>query len=414
MIYQYNDKQLFIEDVSLADIAAEYGTPCYVYSESQIINNFESYKVAFGQRLHSICYAVKANSNIAILDVLHRLGAGFDVVSVGELERVYAAGASDSETVFAGVGKMRHEIERALELDISCFNVESAHELHLINQVATALGKTARIAIRVNPDVDPQTHPYISTGLNENKFGIPMADAAEVYHQASGLAGIQIVGVACHIGSQLTDIAPFVDAAERVQVLVNSLVEKGITIEHIDIGGGLGISYGQKSPPAIVDYITALCDKLDPAYRIVIEPGRSIVGDAGLLLTEVLYMKQTPAKLFAIVDASMTELIRPALYQAEHPVMAVTNRSDRKLRRVDIVGPVCETADFLAKDRELAVAEHDLLAVMDAGAYGAVMASSYNSRPKPAEVLVRGTQTFLIRRRDTIESLMANERLAGN
>lgn len=411
MICEYIDNHLWIEEVPLADIARQYGTPCYVYSASQIRKNFTHYQEAFGQRKHSICYAVKANSNIAILNLLRQLGAGFDVVSVGELERVHAAGAGNSEIVFAGVGKMRREIERALALDISCFNVESVDELALINQVAVSLGKSAPIAIRVNPDVDPKTHPYISTGLNENKFGIPMRDALAVYEQARQLPAIDIVGVACHIGSQLTEISPFVDAAERVQLLVNSLTERDIKIEHIDIGGGLGISYGEQTPPPIADYIAALCDKLDPAYRIVIEPGRSIVGDAGLLLTEVLYMKQTPAKLFAIVDASMSELIRPALYQAHHPLLAGTRHEDIETRRCDVVGPVCETGDFLAKDRQLAIAENDLLAVMDAGAYCAVMASSYNSRPKPAEVLVRGAEKHLIRERDSIASLMDNERI---
>ena len=411
MICQYVDDHLWIENVPLADIAREFGTPCYVYSASRIRDNFTSYQQAFGDRAHSICYAVKANSNLAILDLLRQLGAGFDVVSVGELERVHAAGASDSEIVFAGVGKMRQEIERALALEISCFNVESLDELELINQIATAAGKRAPIAIRVNPDVDPKTHPYISTGLNENKFGIPMRDALAVYERAQQLPAIEITGVACHIGSQLTEISPFVDAAERVQILVSSLAERGIEIEHIDIGGGLGISYGQESPPPIADYIAALCRKLDPAYRIVIEPGRSIVGDAGLLLTQVHYIKQTPAKLFAIVDASMSELIRPALYQAHHPLFAETRHADLPERRCDVVGPVCETGDFLAKDRALAIKENDLLAVMDAGAYGAVMASSYNSRPKPAEVLVRGEEKHLIRVRDSVESLMANERM---
>lgn len=411
MICEYHENHLWIEGVPLADIAEQFGTPCYVYSEAKIRDNFTRYREAFGERRHSICYAVKANSNLAILNVLRQLGAGFDIVSIGELERVHAAGGAHSETVFAGVGKMRHEIERALALDIGCFNVESVDELAMISQIADGVGKRAPVAIRVNPDVDPKTHPYISTGLNENKFGIPMRDALEVYIRATEMPGIEIVGVACHIGSQLTEISPFVDAAERVQMLVNDLKARAIEIEHIDIGGGLGISYGAKKPPPIADYISALCAQLDPAYRIVIEPGRSIVGDAGLLLSRVLYMKQTPAKLFAIVDASMTELIRPALYQAEHPVLAETCHLGLAARRCDVVGPVCETGDFLAKDRALAIEETDLIAVLDAGAYGAVMASSYNSRPKPAEIMVRGEEAHLIRMRDTLESLMANERV---
>ncbi|MGR8948248.1 MAG: diaminopimelate decarboxylase [Gammaproteobacteria bacterium] len=411
MICQYINDQLHVENVALADVAAAHGTPCYVYSKQKIVDNYRAYDGAFGSREHSICYAVKANSNIAILSILRELGAGFDVVSVGELERVVAAGGSDSETVFAGVGKMDSEIERALELGVSCFNVESTDELKLINEIAGRVGKRAAIAVRVNPDVDAKTHPYISTGLNENKFGIPMVDAVAVYELAAGMRNIEIIGVACHIGSQLTELTPFVAAAQRVQLLVNTLRDKGIEFEHVDIGGGLGISYGTETTPPIADYVSAICRTIDSRYRIVVEPGRSIVGEAGLLLTKVLFMKQTPAKLFAIVDASMTELIRPALYQAEHPVQTVVQNSESDVRVMDIVGPVCETADFLAKNISLSVSEHDLLAVLDAGAYGAVMASSYNSRPKPAEILVSDGRMHQIRVRDSIESLMANERL---
>ncbi|MEM7466514.1 MAG: diaminopimelate decarboxylase [Pseudomonadota bacterium] len=411
MICEYLNNELHIENVSLASIAREYGTPVYVYSKGKITDNFSSYQRAFGDRDHAICYAVKANSNIAILKLLHDLGAGFDVVSIGELERVHAAGAASSETVFAGVGKMAREIERALALNIGCFNVESVDELSLIDQIAGKLGSRARIAVRVNPDVDPKTHPYISTGLNENKFGIPMPNALEVYLKAQKMAHIEIAGVACHIGSQLTEIAPFVAAAERVQGLINQLDEREIKINQVDIGGGLGISYGQENPPAIEEYVTALCKTIDPSLRIAIEPGRSIVGDAGLLLTQVLYMKQTPAKHFAIVDASMSELIRPALYQAHHPVMPVSLYPSRETQLVDIVGPVCETADFLAKGRELALGADDFIAIMDAGAYSAVMASSYNTRPKPAELIVSADQSYLIRERDSIESLIANERI---
>ena len=411
MSCQYIGEQLHLEQVALGDVAAAHGTPSYVYSTDQISENYRAYDNAFGARHHSICYAVKANSNIAILNLLRKLGAGFDVVSVGELERVVAAGGGDSDTVFAGVGKMRSEIERALELDISCFNVESSDELQLIDKIAGTNGTRASIAVRVNPDVDAKTHPYISTGLNENKFGIPMVDAVSVYELAATLPNIDIVGVACHIGSQLTELAPFIAAAERVQLLLSALKEKGIEIEHVDIGGGLGISYGANEPPPIIDYVNAICRAIDPSYRLVIEPGRSIVGDAGVLLTRVLFMKQTPAKLFAIVDASMTELIRPALYQAEHPIKTVIQNPQHEAQTMDIVGPVCETADFLAKNRELSVSENELLAVLDAGAYGAVMASTYNSRPRPAEILVSKSEMHLIRRRDTIESLMANEQL---
>lgn len=411
MICHYIDQQLHIENVGLDAIAQVHGTPTYIYSKARISNNFLSYKAAFGSRNHDICYAVKANSNIAVLDLLNSLGAGFDVVSVGELERVRVAQGDMSRTVFAGVGKMRSEIERALELDIACLNIESVAELEQINQVAESVGKTARIAVRVNPDVDAKTHPYISTGLNENKFGIPMTDALSVYQKARALPKIEIVGVACHIGSQLTEVSPFVAAAERVQLLLNDLKDLGIEIEHVDIGGGLGISYGTETPPSVGDYIKALCRTLDPAYRIVVEPGRSIVGDAGILLTQTLHMKNTPAKTFAIVDASMTELIRPALYQAEHPIIPVAIREELDELRVDIVGPVCETADFLGKDRLIKVSGGDLLAILDAGAYGAVMASSYNTRPKPAEVLVDGDDFHLIKARDSLASLMANEQI---
>jgi diaminopimelate decarboxylase len=411
MICHHIDQQLHMENVALNAIAIAHGTPTYVYSKEKISDNYLSYKNAFGSRAHDICYAVKANSNLAVLHLLDSLGAGFDVVSVGELERVRAAGGAMNRTVFAGVGKMRNEIERAIELDISCLNIESVPELELINQVAEAMGKTARIAVRVNPDVDAKTHPYISTGLNENKFGIPMADALGVYQKAQAMARIEIVGVACHIGSQLTEISPFVDAAARVQLLLNTLVDAGIKIEHVDIGGGLGISYGTETPPPVNEYIQALCKTLDPSYRIVVEPGRSIVGDAGVLLTRVLYIKDTPSRTFAIADASMTELIRPALYQAVHPIVPVNVRDDLIERKVDIVGPVCETADFLGKDRSMRVAAGDLLAILDAGAYGAVMASSYNTRPKPAEVLVDGDEFHLIKERDSIASLMANEHI---
>lgn len=411
MTCHYIDNQLYLENVALSTIADTHGTPTYVYTKAKITQNYLSYKSAFGSRAHDICYAVKANSNIAVLHLLKELGAGFDVVSIGELERVAAAGGDIGRTVFAGVGKMQSEIERALALDIACFNIESSAELELINQVAGAIGKKARIAVRVNPDVDAKTHPYISTGLNENKFGIPMEDALGVYQKAQAMENIEIVGVACHIGSQLTEIAPFVAAAERVQVLLNQLKDLGVVVEHIDIGGGLGISYGTEQPPPVEDYIQALCKTLDPAYRIVVEPGRSIVGDAGLLLTRTLFLKKTPAKTFAIVDASMTELIRPALYQAEHPILPVLIQAELEEKVVDVVGPVCETADFLAKDRPLKVAAGELLAILDAGAYGAVMASCYNSRPRPAEVLVDGEQCHLIRSRDSLANLMANERI---
>jgi diaminopimelate decarboxylase len=391
----------------MAAVAEAHGTPCYVYSRAVIESNYAAYSAAFDQRRHQICYSVKANGNLGLLDVLVRLGAAFDIVSVGELERVRAAGGDLTTVTFAGVGKTRAELEQALAAEISCFNVESIEELELLAAVATARGVDAPVALRVNPDVDANTHPYIATGLNENKFGIPMPDAMDVYRRAAALAGLRVTGVACHIGSQLTSVGPIIDAAERVMQLVDALDREGIAIDHIDIGGGLGIAYGSATPPAIDAYVKAICSVLDPRYEVVVEPGRSLVGEAGALLTRVQYLKQTPIKTFAICDAAMTELIRPALYEAYHDVLpAVTGREEQ---RVDVVGPVCETGDFLARGRDLAVARGELLAIMDCGAYGFVMASNYNARPRPAEVLVDGSHIHLVRERETLAQLYAGE-----
>ncbi len=397
----------------MSAIAQAHGTPCYVYSRAIVEANYQAYRAAFGERRHQICYAVKANGNLAILDVLACLGSAFDIVSNGELERVRAAGGSLDTVTFAGVGKTRTELEQALAANISCFNVESTEELELLAEVAAGLGVTAPVAVRVNPDVDANTHPYIATGLNENKFGIPMTDAFEVYRRIASLPSLRVAGVACHIGSQLTSIEPIVDAAKRVMHLVDSLMSENINIEHIDIGGGLGITYHDESPPDIDAYVKAICAVIDPRYEIIIEPGRSIVGAAGALLASVQFIKQTPLKTFAICDAAMTELIRPALYQAHHNVLAVNTGGDERV--VDVVGPVCESGDFLARDRTLAVARGDLIALMDCGAYGFVMASNYNARPRAAEVLVDGDEIHLARERETVPQLFAGEyRLGGS
>ncbi|MFT4585179.1 MAG: diaminopimelate decarboxylase [Gammaproteobacteria bacterium] len=407
MSFAYKEGRLHVEEVELSTIAEAHGTPCYVYSRAVIEANFRAYRDAFGDRRHQICYAVKANGNLAVLDILAQLGSAFDIVSVGELARVRAAGGDLHTVTFAGVGKTRFEMDQALGAGIACFNVESVEELDLLADVADSLGVRAPIAIRVNPDVDPKTHPYISTGLTENKFGVPMDQARDVYRRAASRKGLRIVGVACHIGSQLTSIEPIVDAASRVMVLVRELSAEGIDVEHIDIGGGLGIAYGSDKPPTIEKYVGAICDALDPRYEIIIEPGRSIVGAAGVLVTRVVYMKQTPTKLFAICDAAMTELIRPALYQAHHDVLPLC--SGLTPQKMDLVGPVCETADFLARDRDLGITSGDLISLMDCGAYGFVMSSSYNARPRAAEVLVDRSEVHLARKRETSEQLFADE-----
>ncbi len=407
MSFHYQDNRFFVEDVPFASIAEKYGTPCYVYSRAIIESNFKAYSAAFGQRRHRICYAVKANGNLAILDVLARLGSAFDIVSGGELDRVGAAGGSQQTVTFAGVGKTRAELEQALKADIACFNIESVEELQLLAQVAAALGCKARVAVRVNPDVDADTHPYIATGLNENKFGIPMADAMDVYRQIAALPSLRVAGVACHIGSQLTALTPIIDAAKRVMKLVKSLRREHIEVDHVDVGGGLGIVYNDESPPAIQAYVEAICHIIDPCYEIVIEPGRSLVGAAGALLSRVQYLKQTPQKTFVICDAAMTELIRPALYQAHHDVLPVTAGIEDRV--VDVVGPVCESGDFLARDRRLGVSGGDLIALMDCGAYGFVMASNYNARPRPAEVLIDRDKFHLARERETGPQLYARE-----
>jgi len=404
-------KELFAENVPLSEIAQRFGTPCYVYSRKALEENFLAWKNALGLHPHLVCYAVKANSNIAVLNVLARLGAGFDIVSVGELERVLLAGGDASKIVFSGVGKLAYEIERALEAGIHCFNVESESELHQIQRIASKRNQRARISLRVNPDVDANTHPYISTGLKENKFGVPITAALEIYQEAKRMSHIDIVGVDCHIGSQLTTTAPFLDALDRVLTLVDQLQKVGITLQHLDLGGGLGVTYTNETPPTPGEYIAQVLAKLGQrSVTLMFEPGRSIVANAGVFLTRVQLIKETPHKNFAIIDGAMNDLIRPALYQAHQRIEAVSQRAG--LADIyDVVGPVCETGDFLGKDRELVIEAGDLLVVRSSGAYGFAMSSNYNSRGRPPEVMIDGDKSYLVRSRETFADLVRGESL---
>lgn len=412
--FVYQDGVLHAEDVSLATLADQFGTPCYVYSRATLTRHFKAYQEALGDHPHLICYAVKANSNLAVLNVLARLGAGFDIVSKGELERVIKAGGDPAKIVFSGVAKQADEMERALELGIKCFNVESLPELERLNAVAGRLGRVAPVSLRINPDVDAGTHPYISTGLKANKFGIPVEQALEVYETARDMEHVQIVGADCHIGSQLTELAPFLDSLERLLVLLDRLRERDIIIEHLDLGGGLGVPYQNETPPEPFAYASALLERLaryehGNEMTLLFEPGRSIAANAGVLLTRVEFIKPGEEKSFAIIDAGMNDLIRPSLYQAWQNIVSVDTRDPRETSSYDVVGPVCETGDFLGKDRELAIAPGDLLAVRSSGAYGFVMASSYNSRCRPAEVMVDGPEMHLVRRRERLEELWTGE-----
>ncbi|MBV1816220.1 MULTISPECIES: diaminopimelate decarboxylase [Pseudomonas] len=409
--FNYRDGELFAEGVALSAIAERFGTPTYVYSRAHIEAQYRAYTDALDGMPHLVCFAVKANSNLGVLNVLARLGAGFDIVSRGELERVLAAGGKAEKIVFSGVGKSREDMRRALEVGVHCFNVESTDELERLQSVAAELNVRAPISLRVNPDVDAGTHPYISTGLKENKFGIAIADAEDVYVRASQLPNLEVIGVDCHIGSQLTTLEPFIDALDRLLDLVDRLGDCGIHLHHIDLGGGVGVRYRDEEPPLVADYIKAVRERLAGRdLGLMFEPGRFIVANAGVLLTRVEYLKHTEHKDFAIVDAAMNDLIRPALYQAWMDVTAVRPR-DGAARPYDIVGPICETGDFLAKGRELVLAEADLLAVHSAGAYGFVMSSNYNTRGRAAEVLVDDTQAFEVRRRETVAELFAGESL---
>ena len=407
-----NGNQRTMEDVPLRDIIQKYGSPCYAYSKQAISENFLAYQRALSSRNHLICYAVKSNSNIAVLQTLANLGAGFDIVSVGELERVLMAGGDPAKVVYSGVAKTADEMRRALEVGIHCFNVESESELILLNKTAAETNQMAPVSLRVNPDVDAKTHPYISTGLKENKFGIDISRAYEVYQQAAKMDHISVVGVDCHIGSQLTDISPFIDAMGHLLLLVDRLAESGINLKHIDIGGGLGVRYQNETVPSLASYIDALEPLLkDRSETLVMEPGRSITANAGILLTQVQVIKKNGDKNFAVVDAAMNDMLRPALYDAWMDINSVEITSDILKSDYDVVGPVCETGDFLAKDRTLAIKEGDYLYLSSAGAYGFSMSSNYNSRPRVAEVMVDGDQTHLIRARETIEDLVRGEQL---
>jgi diaminopimelate decarboxylase len=402
---------LHAEDVPLARIAAEFGTPCYVYSRAAIEAAYRAYDQALARRPHLICYAVKANSSLAVINVLARLGSGFDIVSGGELERVIAAGGDPRKIVFSGVGKTEAEMRAALAAGILCFNVESASELERLDRVAGTVGARAAVSLRINPDVDAGTHPYIATGLKESKFGVAFEDALPLYRRAAGMANLRVTGIDCHIGAQMTEVAPVVAALQKLLTLVDRLASERIDIAHVDIGGGLGIRYRDEAPPAIADYIRALTACLgDRRQTLLFEPGRSLVGNAGLLLSRVETLKHGADRNFAVVDAAMNDLIRPALYDAWHEIQPVEPRRG-PARRYEIVGPICESGDFLGRDRELALAEGDLVAIMSAGAYGMSMSSNYNTRPRAAEVMVDGAAAHLVRARETIAQLIAGERV---
>ncbi|WP_370257762.1 diaminopimelate decarboxylase [Marinobacter nauticus] len=408
--FNYRNGELYAEDVAVADIAERFGTPAYIYSRATLERHYRAYDEALNNRPHLVCYAVKANSNLAVLNVLARLGAGFDIVSAGELERVLRAGGDAGKVVFSGVGKQEWEMKRALEAGVRCFNVESDTELDRLNKVAGELGVKAPISLRVNPDVDAGTHPYISTGLKENKFGIDIAEAPAVYARAASLPNLDIHGVDCHIGSQLTSVSPFLDALGRVLSLIDTLAEQGIRIRHLDMGGGLGVTYNQETPPQPADYVKALNERMgDRELELVLEPGRSIAANAGILVTRVEFLKCTEHRNFAIIDAAMNDLIRPALYSAWQAIIPVQPHQDSEERPWDLVGPVCETGDFLGKDRALRLKAGDLLAVRSAGAYGFVMASNYNTRNRPPELMVDGDQVHVVRRRETLDDQLAPE-----
>ena len=412
--FQYKNEQLYVEDLPVKQLAEEFGTPLYIYSRATLERHWHAFDSALGKHPHLICYAVKANSNIGILNVMAKLGSGFDIVSQGELERVLAAGGEASKVVFSGVAKSHAEIMRALEVGIRCFNVESIAELHHINQIAGEMGKIAPISLRVNPDVDAHTHPYISTGLKENKFGVSVDEAREVYKLAATLPHVKITGMDCHIGSQLTELQPFLDATDRLIRLIEQLKEDGITLKHLDLGGGLGVTYTDETPPHPSDYATALLNKLKDYedLEIILEPGRAIAANAGILVAKVQYLKSNESRNFAITDTGMNDMIRPALYEAYMNIIEIDRTLGREKAIYDVVGPVCETSDFLGKQRELAIAEGDYIAQRSAGAYGASMSSNYNSRPRTAEVLVDRNKAHLIRRRENLSELWALESIA--
>lgn len=405
--FQYKNNQLMAENLPVKQLAEQFGTPLYVYSRATLERHWHAFNNAFGEHPHLVCFAVKSNPNIAILNIMAKLGSGFDIVSQGELERVLAAGGDAAKVVFSGVAKSCQEIARALEVNIRCFNVESEAELLRINQIAGEMGKIAPISLRVNPDVDAHTHPYISTGLKENKFGVSAEQAREVYKVAATLPNIKIIGMDCHIGSQLTELQPFLDAVDRLIVLMEQLKQDGIHLKHLDLGGGLGVTYTDETPPHPTEYAKALWEKLSAfsELEIIVEPGRAITANAGILVTKVEYLKSNESRNFAIVDAGMNDMIRPALYQAYMNILEIDRTLVLEEKMYDVVGPICETSDFLGKQRKLAIAEGDYLAQRSAGAYGASMSSNYNSRPRTAEVMVDGDKAYLIRRREALNEL---------
>ncbi len=410
--FNYQNGQLHCEQVSLQTLAEQYGTPLYVYSRATLERHWKAFDSALAEHPHLVCYAVKANSNLAVLNVLARLGSGFDIVSKGELQRVLKAGGDPAKIIFSGVGKQIDEMQMALQVGIHCFNVESEQELEILNEVAGDMNKKATISFRVNPDVDAKTHPYISTGLKENKFGISFDDAERIYVKASKMENIEIKGIDCHIGSQLTELSPFIDAVDRLLALISKLSDNGINIEHMDLGGGLGVQYNEETPPLPSDWVNALKQRfIDFAGTIIIEPGRAIAGNAGILLSRVNIEKKTPHKNFAIIDAAMNDLMRPALYQAWQKIIPVNQQSSVEAEIYDVVGPICETGDFLGKDRKLSIQRGDLLAIRTSGAYGFTMSSNYNSRGRAAEVMVDGDQHYLVRERETFEDLIRGETL---
>jgi len=408
--FTYKDNSLYVESVNITDLVGVYGSPLYVYSRSEIESNYQEFDNAFGAHEHLVCYAVKANSNLAVLNALAQLGAGFDIVSVGELERVIAAGGDANKCVFSGVAKTKDEIRRALEAGVYCFNIESAPELERINKVAAEMGVSAPVSFRVNPNVDAKTHPYISTGLKENKFGVDIDDAIQLYKKASSLGNVDIKGIDCHIGSQLTEVSPFIDALDKVIDLIDKLENQGIEIKHIDLGGGVGIRYDDEQTIDIKSYIDSVIAKVGNK-KIIIEPGRAIVGNSGAFVTKVEFLKQNSHKSFAIIDGAMNDLLRPAFYNAYHQVLPLVKKDSGIRANWDLVGPICETGDFLAKDRDLTLEQGDYLALMSAGAYGFTMSSNYNSRPRVAEVMVSNDKHTLVRERETIQELFAKEHI---
>lgn len=411
--FNYREQQLYAEDLPVTMLAEQFGTPSYVYSRATIERHWHAFNDAMGDHPHLVCYAVKASANLALLNVLARLGSGFDIVSGGELARVLEAGGDPAKVVFSGVGKTHEEIEYALEAGIACFNVESVAELHRIDAIAKRLNKQAPVSIRVNPDVDAKTHPYISTGLKENKFGIAYEQAFEIFTVAARCEHLVVRGVDCHIGSQLTEMQPFLDALDRILLLIDRLEAQGIAIAHLDVGGGLGVTYFDEKPPHPSHYVDLLRQRLErrPTLKLLLEPGRAIMANAGILLTRVEYIKENQGKLFAVVNAAMNDLLRPSLYGAWQDIVPVVQQPMKPIQCFDVVGPVCETGDFLGKQRELAISEGDLLAVRSAGAYGFSMASNYNARCRPAEILVDGADAYEIRRRETWADLWKGESL---